>query len=185
VPTDPATRPCERATASRSLAASFPREDHYGPRAESDNNFSASRRESSATAGPAGPTRAHIVLLARSRPLAGGRAASRLECLHADGPRSGRRARAVELALHHPRWKAGQGWQPLVTSTCVESGGEIAVLDPLSPPVDARAIWDRLDARPPTLAVVLEPDHVRASHGEPVHDRDAFERALDLPAYTC
>jgi glyoxylase-like metal-dependent hydrolase (beta-lactamase superfamily II) len=49
----------------------------------------------------------------------------------------------------------------VVTSTCVESRGEVAVIDPLSPPDDAAAIQDRLDARPPTMAVVLKPDHVR------------------------
>jgi hypothetical protein len=48
-----------------------------------------------------------------------------------------------------------------VTSTCVESGGETLVLDPLAPPVDAAAVWERLDARPPTAIVVLKPDHVR------------------------
>jgi hypothetical protein len=26
-------------------------------------------------------------------------------------------------------------------------------------------------------------EHVIVSHGEPVHDRAAFERALDLPPY--
>jgi hypothetical protein len=34
--------------------------------------------------------------------------------------------------LEHPHWKQGQGWEPLVTSTCVESGGETLVLDPLA-----------------------------------------------------
>jgi len=34
----------------------------------------------------------------------------------------------------HPRWKPNQSWDPLVTSTSVESGGEILVLDPLAPP---------------------------------------------------
>lgn len=62
----------------------------------------------------------------------------------------------------HPHWSAGQGWDPLVASTVVESGGEIAVLDPLAPPDEARDIWDRLDARPPTMAIVLKPDHVRS-----------------------
>jgi hypothetical protein len=48
-----------------------------------------------------------------------------------------------------------------VTSTCVESGGEVAVLDPLAPADDDSEVWRRLDARPPSLAVVLKPDHVR------------------------
>lgn len=63
--------------------------------------------------------------------------------------------------LEHPDWAPGLGWTPAVTSTCVESGGEVAVLDALAPPEDAQDIWERLDARPPTLAVVLKPDHVR------------------------
>ncbi|MGH3024220.1 MAG: hypothetical protein ACRDNI_11235 [Gaiellaceae bacterium] len=61
----------------------------------------------------------------------------------------------------HPDWFPEADWEPLVTSTCVESGGEVAVLDPLAPPEDATEIWERLDARPPSLAVVLKPDHVR------------------------
>jgi hypothetical protein len=48
-----------------------------------------------------------------------------------------------------------------VTSTCVESGGEVALLDPLAPPPEATDVWERLDASPPTLVVVLKPDHVR------------------------
>ena len=63
--------------------------------------------------------------------------------------------------LAHPDWKPGLGWTEMVTSTCVESGGEVAVLDPLAPPDDAREIWERLDARPPTLVAVLKPDHIR------------------------
>lgn len=63
--------------------------------------------------------------------------------------------------LEHPRWRAGQGWEPLVTCTCVESRGETLVLDPLAPPADAADFWKRLDARPPTVAVVLKPDHIR------------------------
>jgi hypothetical protein len=49
-----------------------------------------------------------------------------------------------------------------VTSTCVESGGEVVLLDPLAPPQDAGELWSRLDARPPTAVVVLKPDHVRS-----------------------
>ena len=49
--------------------------------------------------------------------------------------------------LEHPQWKPDQGWEPLVTSTCVESGGEVLVLDPLAPPDDAIEVWARLDAR--------------------------------------
>src|ERR1051325_4161621 len=50
-------------------------------------------------------------------------------------------------------------WEPMVTSTCVESGGEVLVLDPLAPPDDATEVWERLDARRPTAVVVLKPDH--------------------------
>jgi hypothetical protein len=62
----------------------------------------------------------------------------------------------------HPDWSPDADWEPPVTSTCVESGDEVAVLDPLAPPEGATEIWERLDARPPTLAVVLKPDHVRS-----------------------
>jgi glyoxylase-like metal-dependent hydrolase (beta-lactamase superfamily II) len=68
----------------------------------------------------------------------------------------------------HPDWKPGADWEPWVTSTVVSSGGETALLDPLLPPDDAEDIWSRLDAQPPTLVVVLKPDHVR--------DVDAFVR---------
>jgi hypothetical protein len=61
----------------------------------------------------------------------------------------------------HPGWKPGDDWEPVVTSTFVESRGERLVLDPLAPPVDAEAFWKRLDEHPPTAAVVLMPDHVR------------------------
>jgi hypothetical protein len=63
--------------------------------------------------------------------------------------------------VEHRDWRPGLDWEQLVTSTCVESGGEVAVLDALAPPDDAAEIWERLDARPPTIAVVLKPDHVR------------------------
>jgi hypothetical protein len=77
--------------------------------------------------------------------------------------------------VEHPDWKPGFEWQPLVTSTCVESGGEVALLDPLAPRAQADEFWARLDARPPTLVVVLKPDHVR--------DVDLFVRRYDVPAF--
>jgi hypothetical protein len=77
--------------------------------------------------------------------------------------------------VEHPDWAPGQGWEPLVASTCVESGGEVAVLDPLAPPDDAAEVWGRLDARPPTLVAVLKPDHVR--------DVDLFVRRYDARAF--
>src|ERR1700737_2335239 len=63
--------------------------------------------------------------------------------------------------LEHLAWKPGQGWEPLVASRCVESGGETLVLDPLAPPAEVAEVWERLDAHPPTAVVVLKPDHVR------------------------
>jgi hypothetical protein len=77
--------------------------------------------------------------------------------------------------LEHPHWKAGQGWDPVVASTCVESGGERLVLDPLAPPDEASEVWRRLDAAPPTAAVVLKPDHIR--------DIDAFVRRYRSRAF--
>ncbi len=49
------------------------------------------------------------------------------------------------------------------------------MLDALAPPDDAQEIWERLDARPPTLAVVLKPDHVR--------DVDVFVRRYTARAF--
>jgi hypothetical protein len=62
----------------------------------------------------------------------------------------------------HPDWAPHVDWSPAVTSTVVASGGEVAVLDGLAPPEEATEVWERLDARPPTVAVVLKPDHVRS-----------------------
>jgi hypothetical protein len=61
----------------------------------------------------------------------------------------------------HPDWREGNDWEPEVSSWCVESGGEVVVLDPLAPPPSATNVWRRLDERPPTAAVVLKADHVR------------------------
>jgi hypothetical protein len=62
--------------------------------------------------------------------------------------------------LEHPDWEPGSGWAPPVTSTCVETRGEVIAIDPLVPP-PGDAAWARLDARPPTAVVILKPDHVR------------------------
>jgi hypothetical protein len=75
----------------------------------------------------------------------------------------------------HPHWKPNQGWNPIVASTCVESGGEILLLDPLAPPAGATAVWSRLDALQPTAVVVLKPDHVR--------DVDQFVRRYGARAF--
>jgi hypothetical protein len=64
--------------------------------------------------------------------------------------------------VDHPDWAPHVDWEPAVTSTCVESRGEVAVLDALVPETGADAVWARLDAGPPTTAVVLKPDHVRS-----------------------
>jgi glyoxylase-like metal-dependent hydrolase (beta-lactamase superfamily II) len=77
--------------------------------------------------------------------------------------------------LEHPHWRPGQGWEPVVASTCVGSRGERLVLDPLAPPSDAAEVWQRLDANPPTAAVVLKPDHVR--------DVDVFVRRYHARAF--
>ena len=74
----------------------------------------------------------------------------------------------------HRDWRPGLGWEQHVTSTVVESGGEVAVLDGLAPP-DGDHVWERLEARPPTLAVVLKPDHVR--------DVDLFVRRYGARAF--
>jgi glyoxylase-like metal-dependent hydrolase (beta-lactamase superfamily II) len=76
--------------------------------------------------------------------------------------------------LDHPDWAPGHGWDAAVTSVCVESGGEVALLDPLAPP-DGDPVWERLDARPPTLVAVLKPDHIR--------DVDLFARRYGTRAY--
>jgi hypothetical protein len=76
--------------------------------------------------------------------------------------------------LAYPDWHEQAGWPEVVTSTCVESGGEVAVLDPLAPP-EGSAVWERLDASPPTVAVVLKPDHVR--------DVDLFVRRYGCRAF--
>ena len=77
--------------------------------------------------------------------------------------------------VEHPDWDPDAGWEPPVTSTVVESRGEVAVLDAIAPPADASEIWERLDATPPTMAVVLKPDHVR--------DVDLFVRRYGVKAY--
>ena len=57
----------------------------------------------------------------------------------------------------------------------VESGGEVVLLDRLAPPDDATEVWVRLDAHPPTVIVILNPDHVR--------DVDFFARRYNVRAF--
>ena len=86
----------------------------------------------------------------------------------------------------HPDWQPHVRWEPLVNSTCVESRGEIALLDPLAPRDDVSEVWARLDERPPTMVVVLKPDHVRDvdlfvnRYGARAFGPDAFHRG-DVP----
>src|SRR5262245_718359 len=87
-------------------------------------------------------------------------------CLMSSSSQSSVEIRDVALdlwiwRLEHPHWKPGQGWDPLVSCTCVDSAGERLVLDPLAPADESSEVWKRLDVRPPTAIVVLKPDHVR------------------------
>ena len=77
--------------------------------------------------------------------------------------------------LPHPAWSSEAGWDPDVTSTVIETGGEVALVDPLAPPDDEHELWERLDAAAPTLVVVLKPDHVR--------DVDLFVRRYGARAF--
>jgi glyoxylase-like metal-dependent hydrolase (beta-lactamase superfamily II) len=63
--------------------------------------------------------------------------------------------------VEYPDWRPEAGWERLVASTCVTAGGEVALIDPIAPPAEATEVWERLDANPPTLVVILKPDHVR------------------------
>jgi hypothetical protein len=72
-------------------------------------------------------------------------------------------------------WPRGDGWDGKVVSTCVESGGKIVLLDPVAPTQEGSKLWTRLDARPPTLIVILKPDHVR--------DVDFFVRRYGVRAF--
>lgn len=86
-----------------------------------------------------------------------------------------RTCRVARWRQRHPRWKPGQGWDPVVASTCVETDGEVLLLDPLAPPVEADHVWGRWEASPPTAVVVLKPDHVR--------DVDSFVRRYRVRAF--
>jgi glyoxylase-like metal-dependent hydrolase (beta-lactamase superfamily II) len=76
--------------------------------------------------------------------------------------------------VEHRAWRPDLDWERLVTSTFVQSRGERAVLDPLAP-LDESEVWGRLDERPPTVVVVLKPDHVR--------DVDLFVRRYGAAAF--
>ena len=55
----------------------------------------------------------------------------------------------------YPDWRPEAGWERVVSSTCVTTGGEVALIDPIAPPQEATDVWERLDARPPTMVVIL------------------------------
>ena len=75
--------------------------------------------------------------------------------------------------LDHPDYRGDDDeWDGRVACTCVESGGEVALLDPLDGGDEVAA---RLDARPPTYVAILKPDHIRHV--------DAFTRRYEIPAY--
>ena len=75
----------------------------------------------------------------------------------------------------HPGWTPGSDFDGPVTSTCVASGGELVLLDALAPEPDDAEAWARLDRAPPTVVVVLKPDHVR--------DVDLFVRRYGARAF--
>jgi len=75
--------------------------------------------------------------------------------------------------LEHPDFRGDDPeWDGAVACVCVESRGEVALLDPLEGGED---VAHRLEARPPTLVAVLKPDHTRHV--------DAFARRYAIPAY--
>jgi glyoxylase-like metal-dependent hydrolase (beta-lactamase superfamily II) len=75
----------------------------------------------------------------------------------------------------HPDWREGLDWEPEVSSFCVESRGEVVLLDPLAPPPLEQEVWRRLEATKPSAIVILKPDHVR--------DVDLFVRWYGARAY--
>jgi hypothetical protein len=77
--------------------------------------------------------------------------------------------------IAYPDWDPEVGWERVVSSTSVTAGGEVALIDPLAPPPEATDVWERLDAHPPTMVVILKPDHVR--------DVDLFVRRYGARAF--
>jgi glyoxylase-like metal-dependent hydrolase (beta-lactamase superfamily II) len=75
----------------------------------------------------------------------------------------------------HPGWTPDSDFDGPVTSTCVSTGGEVVLLDPLAPEPDDAEAWARLDAMPPTVVVIVKPDHVR--------DVDLFVRRYGARAF--
>ena len=75
----------------------------------------------------------------------------------------------------HPDWREGDDWEPEVSSFAVESEGVPIAIDPLAPPREATAAWERLDALAPEVVVIVKPDHVR--------DVDLFVSRYSARAY--
>ena len=88
--------------------------------------------------------------------------------------------------VEHPDWSSDSDWEPHVTSTVVETGGEVVLIDPIAPADDATDVWERLAAKPPTLVVILKPDHIRdvdlfvGRYGARAHGPELFWRD-DIP----
>ena len=77
--------------------------------------------------------------------------------------------------MSHPHWKPADDWQPVITCTAVESGGEVLLIDPLLPPASASEVWQRLEASKPTVIAIIKPDHIR--------DVDAFVKRYGARAW--
>ena len=75
--------------------------------------------------------------------------------------------------LEHPDFRGDDPeWGGTVACVCVESRGEVALLDPLD---GGEEVARRLEARPPTLIALLKPDHTRHV--------DAFASRYGIPVY--
>jgi glyoxylase-like metal-dependent hydrolase (beta-lactamase superfamily II) len=77
--------------------------------------------------------------------------------------------------VEHPAWRPGFDWGQKVTSTCVRSGSEVVLVDPLAPSSESSEVWARLEASPPSMVVILKPDHIR--------DVDRFVRRYGATAF--
>jgi glyoxylase-like metal-dependent hydrolase (beta-lactamase superfamily II) len=72
----------------------------------------------------------------------------------------------------HPDWRAGEPWDPNVSSYAVDDGERLLLFDPISPPGEV----EQLAADRETAIVLTAPWHERDSQG-------LVER-LDVPVYT-
>lgn len=85
--------------------------------------------------------------------------------------------------LEHPRWHEGADWQEVVTSVCVDTGGERWLLDPLLPPPGARRVWDRLAERGPTAVALVIPDNSRPAWDDPRNSLDVVVELFGCRAF--